>query len=88
MSMIERRISKLEQKHARRGSELMPGISDESMQTIRRTALICATPDDLALYLKTLEPVATDGIASLDDRRRSDAVRNAFACAVFDEARA
>ncbi|WP_426265157.1 hypothetical protein [Sphingomonas sp. PWP1-2] len=86
MSAIENRIAKLEQK--RRGETIVtrpPGIPADAMQTIRNAAAACGTVKELSAYLKGLEDNPTDHIVSLDDHRRSDTVRSAFARALFDE---
>lgn len=86
MSAIKNRIAKLEQK--RRGETIVtqpPGISADAMQTIRKTAAVCGTVEELSGYLKSLEDNTTDHIVSLDEHRHSDTVRLAFARALFDE---
>ncbi len=87
MSMIKTRIAKLEESNQAASPALRPpGIAKDAMQAIRNTALLCATANELVAYLKTLESEPADLVVSLDERRRSDAARSAFARSVFEEA--
>ena len=87
MSMIKSRIAKLEETSQKALPALRPpGIPADAMAAIRATALLCPTVQDLVSYLKTLEDEATDHVVSLEERRRSDAARSAFARSVFEEA--
>jgi hypothetical protein len=87
MSMIKTRIAKLEETNQEASPALRPpGIPADAMAAIRATALLCPTAHDLVAYLTTLEDEPTDLIVSLEERRRSDAARSAFARSVFEEA--
>jgi hypothetical protein len=86
MSMIKTRIAKLEETNQEASPALRPpGIPADAMAAIRATALICSTVQDLVAYLKTLEDDQTDLVVSLEERRRLDAARSAFARSVFEE---
>lgn len=86
---IEQRLAKLEQ-HARlsAGADRQPGVSEKTLRQVRCVAAMVETPAELAAHLATLEEASPDDVALLNDRRRSHAVREAFARTVFEEARA
>jgi hypothetical protein len=87
MSMIKTRIAKLEETSREASPALRPpGIPADAMAAIRATAVLCSTAQDLVAYLKTLEDEQTYLVISLEERRRSDAARSAFARSVFEEA--
>ncbi|MXO75338.1 hypothetical protein GRI40_08945 [Altererythrobacter aerius] len=85
MSM-EKRLAKLE--HLARSSahsDRDPGVTESDMRQIRAVAATVGSASELEAYLSTLEPATDGGVISLDDRRRSEATRKAFARAVFEE---
>lgn len=87
MSMIKTRIAKLEETSQESfPASRPPGIPADAMAAIRATALICSTVQELVAYLKTLEDDQRDRVVSLEERRRSDAARSAFARSIFEEA--
>lgn len=89
MSNIESRLAKLEEltKHRNAGDRL-PGVSAEAMEEIRRVAAVCPNWQRFADYLKTLVPADDQKVVGIEDMRRADAVRAAFARSVFEESEA
>lgn len=84
---IKNRVSNLE-KHSRSAGDpnRVPGIPDELLTELRKVAATCATWQELDAHLKA-RTKREEQIISLDERRRSDAVTDAFARSLFDEVR-
>ncbi len=89
MSMIKTRIAKLEETSQESSpASRPPGIPAEVMQEASRVAAVCSRWEDLAAYLRSQLAVEEQHVVSLEERRRTDAVLNASARTIFDEARA
>lgn len=86
MSIIRSRLDKLEATAALRGVVMRdPANSDAVLTDARRVAGVCDQWEDVAAYLRTR--TRTDAnVISLDRRQHDDAVIDAAARAIFDEA--
>lgn len=83
---FQSRVTKLEQTaRTIADSDCPPGIPDELAKQMRQVAATVGKWQDLEAYIATLESQSLDEVVSLEDRRRSDAVRKALARSVFDE---
>lgn len=85
---INRRLAKLEEHHRSMATpNRPPGVPEGVMDQARRVAATCERWQDVSDFLKTL--MSDEGeVVSLDRKRQTDAVVDAFARGLFEEVRA